>query len=92
MPPSHFGDVVWCREVSGGRSVLGGGLDAILGYHESGKLYLPPGESELFGVEYQTVLVVVGENVAYPLEGPLHGVGVCDEVVDYLLCRCLIHF
>ena len=46
---------------------------------------LPSGESELLGVEHQTVLVAVGQNAADPLESPLHRVFVCDDVVDYLL-------
>ena len=30
--------------------------------------------------EHQSLLVTVGENAAHPLESPLHGVRVCDDV------------
>ena len=59
---------MWGREVSYGSGVLVGGLDAILSDQEPGELYLPP--PEFLCVEHQTVLVTVGQNAAYPLEGP----------------------
>ena len=73
------------REVPDGSCVLGCGLDTILSDHEPGKLNLPPGEPELFGIEHQTVLVTVGHDASDPHESSLHRVQFCDDVVNYLL-------
>ena len=58
---------------------------ASLSDEEASKLKFSSCKSEFRSVEYQTILVAMGENAANPVEGPLDGLRPCDHIINYLL-------
>ena len=70
--PSHAltSEMFGGGEVVDGGCVLCCGLDTILSNHEPGKLNLLPGKSELLGIEYESILVAIGQDATDPLKSP----------------------